>query len=148
VSIQDIIAAKQRSMLPFRLIKGAAVLGRLWRENLRCLEGWAGGCLCPAPTNFCIVKNRWLALLKELHGGLPYGLDGSESYLILEAMTQRMFEATGLTMQVEVPGAKVPIRVGASGTTLKTISDLSELDGTADYGFALRSVLKIQEVLS
>lgn len=145
-SIQATIAAKQRAMLPQRLVNGAAVLGRLWRENVRCLGNWSGVCPCQTKTDFCSVKAKWLGLLKEFHGALPYELSGTEGYLVLEAMTVKMFEATGLTILIARPGDRVPLRIGPKGTDFQTIIDLAAIDDDAVQAVALDAVVKLQEV--
>ncbi len=146
-TIQETIAAKQRAMIPPRLARGAEVLGRLWRENVRCISAWAGICPCQNPNDFCKSKLKWLGLVRELHGGkLPYGLSGTEGFLVLECMDQKMFDASGLTILKAVPGARVPIRVGRNGTCLQTILDLAALEGTPDYAPAVEAVVRIQEV--
>jgi hypothetical protein len=153
-SIQATIAAKQRAMLPQRLTNGAAVLGRLWRENIRCLGSWSGLCPCPAPTDFCGAKAKWLGLIRELCGGPPYEtpwnspevLSGTEGYLVLELMSRKMIEATGLTIRIARPGDRVPLRIGPKGTDFQTVIDLAAIDDDAVQAVALDAVVKLQEV--
>jgi hypothetical protein len=145
-SIQDVIAAKQKAMIPQRLSTGAAVLGRLWRDGVRCRSEWSGVCPCAEPNDFCASKAKWLGLLREYHGGLPYGLSGAEGYLVLEAMTTGMFEATGLTLLVARPGDRVPLRIGPKGTDFQTLIDLAAIDDDAVQAVALDAVVKLQEV--
>lgn len=146
-TIQETIAARKRAMIPPRLAKGAAVLGRLWRENVRCLGQWSGICPCPAPNDFCLSKRKWLGLVRELHGGkYPHELAGHEGFLVLECMDAAAFEASGLTILKTVPGARSPIRVGRNGTCLQTILDLAALEGTPEYAGAVEAVVRIQEV--
>jgi len=146
-SIQETIAARKRAGLPPRLTKGAAVLGRLWRENVRCVSQWAGICPCPAPNDFCLVKKKWLGLVKEYYGGkYPHNLSGCEGFLVLECMDQAQLDASELTILRSVPGAPVPIRVGRNGTCLQTILDLAALEGTDVHAEAVAAVVKIQQV--
>lgn len=146
-TIQETIAAKQRTMIPTRLVRGAEVLGRLWQAGIRCRSEWSGVCPCDPPNDFCLSKKKWLGLVRELHGGkYPHDLAGHEGFLVLDCMDEKMFEASGLTILKAVPGARVPIRVGRKGTCLQTILDLAALEGTADYAAAVESVVRIQEV--
>jgi len=146
-SIQDAIAAKQKMMIPQRLVRGAEILGQLWRGGVRCVSEWSGICPCQTPNDFCTAKKRWLGLVRELHDGkYPHNLSGSEGFLVLECMDQKMFDATELTILKTVPGARAPIRVGRNGTCLQTFLDLAALEGTADYAVALESIVRIQEV--
>jgi hypothetical protein len=146
-SIQEIVAARKRAMIPPRLAKGAAVLGRLWREGVRCRSEWSGVCPCEAPNDFCLSKRKWLGLVLEMYGGqYPHGLTGCEGFLVLECMDERCFEASGLTILKTVPGARAPIRVGRKGTCLQTILDLAALEGTPEYAGAVEAVVRIQEV--
>lgn len=153
-SIQETIAAKKRAMIVPRLIKGAGVLGRLYREGIYCLSQWSGLCPCPAPTDFCCAKLKWLGLIRELCGGPPYEtpwnspqvLSGTEGYLVLELMSRKMFEATGLTIRTARPGDRVPLRIGPKGTHFQTIIDLAAIDDDAVQAVALDAVVKLQEV--
>jgi hypothetical protein len=149
-SIQAIIASKKKAMIPARLEKGAAVLGRLWQEEVRCLSGWSGICPCESPNDFCLGKKKWLSLVKELYDGkYPYGLSGTEGFLVLECMTERMFIASGLTIVKNVPGAQAPIRIGRKGTVFQTILDLESIyeSDPAVYNDAVQAVVKIQAIL-
>ena len=149
-SIQDIIKARKNSMIPSRLAKGAAVLGRLWQEGVRCVSAWSGVCPCESPNDFCLGKKKWLGLVKELYDGkYPHGLSGAEGFLVLECMTEAMFVASGLTIVRSVPGSQVPIRIGRKGTSFQTILDLESIyeSDPAVYNDAVQAVVKIQAVL-
>jgi hypothetical protein len=147
-SIQDTIAAKQKAMIPSRLVKGAEILGKLWREKNRCVSEWSGICPCDPKRTFCVAKRKWLDLVLELNDGkYPHNLSGNEGFLVLECMDEKAFEASGLTILKELPGARSPIRIGKNGTCLQTILDLQALEGTPDYAGAVEAVIKIQEVL-
>ncbi len=150
MSILDRIEAAKKSAIPQRLIQGAAVLGKLWREQIRCISEWSGPCPCPAPNDFCEAKKKWLGLVRELHDGkYPAGLSGTEGFLVLECMTEEMLTASGLTILKEVPGARSLIRVGRNGTCLQTILDLQEIleKEPESYADAVESVVRIQEIL-
>lgn len=147
MSIQDTIKAKQKAMIPKRLLKGAEVLGELWRSGVRCVSEWSGICPCPTPTDFCEAKKRWLTLVREYHDGkLPYELAGTENLLVLECMDEKMFEATGITILIALPGARAPIRVGRKGTTGQTIVDLKMIPEGPERQEAIEAVIKIQAV--
>lgn len=146
----EIIAERKKAMIRPRLEKGAEILGRLWQDGTRCVSEWSGICPCPAPNDFCISKLKWLGLVRELHDGkYPHGLAGTEGFLVLECMTDKMFEVSGLTILKEVPGARSLIRVGRNGTCLQTILDLQEIreKEPENYAAAVESVVRIQEVL-
>jgi hypothetical protein len=158
-SIQDTIKEKQRAMLPTRLLRGAGVLGDLWRSGLRCAGGWSPDCPLEAGENdFCVAKKRWIALYLEHaeHVKLDTAwilFPASNRFAVIEAMSVRQFEATGLTALVEVPFSTKPVRVGKKGTDWRTVVDLGLVwngdptkDNT-DYITALKSVEMIQGVL-
>lgn len=147
MTIQETIAAKQRLMTPQRLARGAEVLGRLWREGVRCLGQWSKVCPCPEKNDFCTSKIKWLDLLLEFGGGkLPYDLSGTEGFLVLECMDARMFEASGLTILLALPGCRAPLRIGRKGTCGQTILDLVAIPDGPDRVDAIEAVVKIQEV--
>ena len=145
-SIQETIALKKKAILPSRLLAGAKVLGEFWREGVHCRSGWSGICPCDEKTDFCLAKARWLCILEELYDGLPYGLSGNEGYLVLEAMTVKMFNATGLTIKIARPGDRVPLRIGPKGTDFATIIDLAAIDDEVELAVAHDTVVKLQEV--
>ena len=153
-TIQETIAARKRAMTVPRLIKGAEVLGRLWRDGTRCRSEWSGICPCEAPNDFCVVKKKWLGLVRELCGEQPYAtpwnaphvLSGNEGFLVLELMSRKMFEATGLTIKTARPGDRVPIRIGPKGTDFQTVIDLATIDDDAELAVAHDAVVKLQEV--
>jgi hypothetical protein len=138
--------AWRRGNLRSRLLRGAKVLGELWRSGARCAAEWSAVCPCDPQGIFCKAKERWVKIYGELHGQEEVAWlrrDGGRFGLLL-AMTVRQCEATGLTLLVEVPGGKEPIRVGAKGTSWETLLDLAALRSTPDYNDALGAVLKIQ----
>lgn len=142
----DRIEAAKKSALPSRLLRGAEILGRLYRGGQRCLSGWARICPCPTPTEFCQAKVKWVGVADEYYGGPPFGLAGHEPYYVIEAMLVSQFRATGLTVLVEVPGGTAPIRVGVRGTTWKTIADLAALqDDDAALAVGVDAVIKLQK---
>lgn len=146
MSTEDRIEAVKKSALPGRLLRGAEILGRLWRDGQRCLSGWARICPCPTPTDFCQAKVKWVAINDEYYGGPPFGLAGHEPYYVIEAMKVSQFRATGLTALVELPGAAESLRIGVKGTTWKTLVDLAALqDDDAALAVAVDAVVKLQK---
>jgi hypothetical protein len=144
-TIQERVLFAQRSGIPTRLLHGAEVLGRLWREKVRCKSGWASGCSCEPPTDFCAVKAKWVALYIEYTGFENSGwLAFNEPFGVIEAMSVRQFEATGITVRVELPGASVPLLVGPKGTWWKTVSDLGAIDDVVDRQIALDAAMRFQ----
>lgn len=152
--ILDRIEAVKRSAIPDRLIKGAEVLGRLWRKGVRCVSLWSGICPCSQKNDFCTAKTKWLGIVREFYGGPPYALpwnfpyvlSGTEGYFLLEAMSRKMFEATGLTIRIARPEDGVPIRIGPRGTNFQTIIDLAALqDDDAVLAVAVDAVIKLQK---
>jgi hypothetical protein len=144
----DRLTQLQNEGLDDRLKQGAAYLGRLWRAGTRCRDSWVGQCPCGDQANpFCRAKERWISLLLERHSGSwPYGLTGREPFSMVEAMTVSMFEASGLTAIVELPGATKPIRVGPKASAWQTVSDLGRTTPGEDRKEALEAVEKIQKV--
>jgi len=144
----DRIEEVRRSGLKSRLLRGSAILGKLWHEGVRCKAGWSMKCPCgDGETEFCGAKGKWIGILRDYHrDSWPYGLTGSEPFFVVEAMTASMFDASGMTIRIETPeGAE--LRVGPKGTDWKTIFKLTELQGTADYQEAIEAVVAIQTVL-
>lgn len=148
----DRIAEQKHKMLPTRLEKGAEVLGRLWKAQIRCGGGWGRSCPCgSAQTDFCTTKAKWLALLLEYHGGeLPYGLTGQEENLIgilllWEGLTGSMLDASGMTVLVDLGGRK-PVKFGQKWTKLDTLVGLQDMPLGPDRDQALEAVIKTQEV--
>lgn len=147
MSIQEEIALKQKAMIPTRLVRGAEILGRLWREGVRCISAWSGICACQNPGNFCIAKKRWLDLVREFHGGkYPHELAGHEGLLVLECMDAKMFEASGLTIVLEVPPKRAVLRIGKKGTTGQTVLDLVAIPAGEERDAAIEAVVRIQQV--
>lgn len=164
-SIQETIKERQRAMLPSRLLRGAEVIGTLRRTGQFCTGGWSPGCSCSPKSDFCVAKERWIALYGEYAAWK--GVDtawmlspATNRFALIEAMTVRQFEATGLTALVEVPFCEKPIRVGPKGTIWGTIVDLGVIwngesltgDNTdyskTDYIEALKAVEKLQGAFS
>jgi hypothetical protein len=153
-ALERVLEVQKQNLFP-RLGKGAGILGELYREGQRCLSGWSRICPCPEPTGFCLAKKKWIGLVEEYYGGMPFGLSGYEPFYVIEAMTVSQFRQSGLTATVEVPcgivkdtslGMRTTIRVGVHGTTWKTIVDLSDLqDDDAALAVGVDAVVKLQK---
>jgi hypothetical protein len=148
----DRIAELKRNAIPTRLEKGAEVLGRLWKAQIRCGGGWGQACPCgSAQTDFCKTKAKWLALLQEYHGGeLPYGMTGQEENLIgilmlWEGLTGGILDVSGMTVMVDLGGRK-PVKFGQKWTKLETLVQLQSMPLCPDRDQALEAVIKMQEV--
>jgi hypothetical protein len=146
-TIQETIAAKQKAMIPTRLVRGAEVLGQLWRDGVRCGGQWSIVCVCQTPNDFCACKKKFLGLVRELYDGkYPHDLSGCEGLLVLECMDARMFEASGLTIVLEVPPKRALLRVGRKGTVGQTILDLVAIPAGEERDAAIEAVVRIQQV--
>lgn len=114
-----------------RLIKGAGILGSLWREGNRCGAGWSGICVCVSVKSFCLGKKKWLGLLREFHdGGYPHGLSGSEGFLILECMDEAMLEAAGLRILKVLPPARALLRIKSEENAFSEILKAAQSDAS------------------
>lgn len=143
----DRIEQVRRTGLKSRLVNGARVLGNYWRRGVRCSAGWSMKCPCgDGATEFCGAKVKWVDILRDHHGDVwPYGLEGTEPFFVIDAMSRSMSEASGLTIKIEYPGHP-PILVGPKGTDWRTIGQLSEIQDTPDFSDAMEAVLMIQTV--
>ena len=143
----DRIAQLQKSAIGLRLDRGAEILGRFWREGIRCKSEWRSGCTCGLEeTDFCRAKMKWIALYIE-HVGFNNAswLAFNEPFGVIEAMTVRQALSTGLTFQVKNDMTPTPIKVGPKGTDWKTLIDLAQLDSD-DLEQGIAAVLAIQAV--
>jgi len=145
----DRVAQIQRSNTPARLLKGAENLGAAWRAGQRCLSGFSRICPCANPTDFCLIKLKWVQIAEEYYGGQPFGLAGHESYYVIDAMTISQFRATGLTAVVEIPMGPVSgekIYIGPKGTHWGTIANLAQFqDDDAALAVAIDAIVKLQK---
>jgi hypothetical protein len=112
-----------------RLVKGAAVLGTLFRKKIVCASGWRYvACSCEPKTEFCKARALWIDLLtKEIvAGGRDPGLvgdagegvvrvDDDHEFALVLMMTSAEFEASGLTLHLDFPEIGV-VKVGPKGT--------------------------------
>jgi hypothetical protein len=127
--VTDTATEKPKPPAAERLLKGAAVLGTLWRKNVRCPEAWKSHeCKCEPKTEFCKARSLWLNLLVQeiVAGSRDPGMvgeagadtvrwdDDSEFAMVL-MMTSAEFEASGLTLHLDFPEIGV-VKVGPKGT--------------------------------
>src|SRR5574342_1138932 len=149
-SSADRISEIKKSDPPSRLLKGAENLGAAWRAGQRCLSGLSRICPCQTPTDFCLIKQKWISIAYEYYGGPPFGLSGYEPFYLIEAMTASQLRATRFDVIVELPstvGAGDRIRIGPGGTNWQTLLDLAALqDDDAALSVAIDAVVKLQKV--
>lgn len=157
-AVSDRIELAKRSVIPARLLRGAEVLGRLWRDEGKPPCGWKAVCDCKSKLEFCAAKLKWVDLAREYYQGDPWGLRGDEPFYMIEAMTNSQFKATGLTALVQVPTSFVEdehgavgvkeseiIKIGAQGTDWGTLVDLGSIQNENERWTAVNAVLRIQE---
>jgi hypothetical protein len=142
--ILDRIEELRRGGIKDRLARGAGILADLWRQGIRCGNGWKKDCVCPAKNEFCAAKNKWVGLLVDHHAAVPYGLTGAEDFFVIEAMTPTMIKASGLVVLVEVPGARKPLKLGGDVQTWDIFPELEVMDPDNVPGF-LETVVRLQE---
>ena len=134
--------------MPGRLLKGAEVLGRLWKSDIRCKDGWRRGCGCHGlATDFCHAKLKWLDIRLRFQPGLleEWEMTGEEEYFVVEAMMLKQFEASGITAVVGAPGVEGQIRFGTKGTYWWTLLDLALTVPGEDREQTWKDVVKIQK---
>jgi hypothetical protein len=115
-----------------RLIKGAGVLGRLFRQGKFCQNGWGQACTCPQPTEFCLAKLKWISLAL---GDPGRDVLVSSPFYVLELMKCSEADALGLEVTVNFEGIGV-ISVGKGGqipwgTLARYASEERAADGRA-----------------
>lgn len=142
----DRIEELRRGGIKDRLAKGARIMIDLWRSGVRCGNGWKKDCVCPVKNEFCLSKNKWVGLLAEHHAGIPYGLTGEEPFFIIEAMTPRLIQASGMVVLVEVPGARKPIKFGGKVESWDLLPELGVMDPD-NVPALLETVVVMQEKL-
>jgi hypothetical protein len=122
------------AVLRGRLVRGAEILGSLWRSGVRCEKKFALTCSCPAPTKFCRAKKLFSDLWKTaVDNGWRrpdwQEIRGDDPHCILFMMNAVEFEATGLNFCVEHPMLG-KVKVGPKGISIRGLKDLSELSET------------------
>jgi hypothetical protein len=127
MTAEERIAEVQKSAIPARLLNGAPILGKLWRDRQRCSGGWSALCPCDdeKETLFCQAKERWVGLLREFNPPGLAELHEADPFFIIKAMTVSMFEASQLTATISIPGTEKPIKVGPGMTALSTLISLA-----------------------
>lgn len=148
-SIQETIEQKRKDMIPGRLLKGAKVLGDIFREGQRCTGNWSRDCWCQKRTDFCEAKSRWLELLRELAPPEWLELTGNDPHFIILCMNEEMLNASGLTLKIQGPPGLPPILIGKKGTFFQTLIDIiaAAPTGSVDQGSAWMTVVQVQEQL-
>jgi hypothetical protein len=93
-----------------RLMKGARIIGELWRLKERCPKGFAAEeCVCEKKTRFCKAKSQWLDL------ALIDAREPIEGEYDLALMMKGLeWDATGLTLKWDLEGVGL-INVGTKG---------------------------------
>lgn len=121
-------------MTPARLLRGATVLGQIWRAGHRCAGGWSRSCDCEAPTPFCQAKAKWIALLDSLPSGhvRDWAKRDDGPLFVVEAMTIAELEASGLTVFVLGPQGQPLAFGGPNGTCWQTLRDLMKAPEATD----------------
>jgi len=95
--------------LPDRLLCGAGVLGRLYRDGERCASwGWGAACTCPGKTEFCKAKVKWVGLAKQTGREI-----GNGQFDVVLAMTTQELEQLKVVLLVELKDGR-RVRVGAN----------------------------------
>ncbi len=145
MSSLDRVAQIQKAAIPARLRKGAEILGRLWRDGHRC--SWSAVCGCGTAANdFCQSKLKWFGLFQETHPDCDFSaVSGCPWFLVEVMVVDGYWPETGLTAQIQMPGAERPIKVGPKGTMPDTIFELCSLPDH-DRAAALQAVVRIQAV--
>ena len=141
--------------IPERLKKGAEILGKLWREGVRCGEDWsvlcpadnpleATDCFCEPKNKFCLAKKQWLSLViddprEEFHG--PLGIREIEQgpFGILMTMRGTEWDATGVTVQFDFPG------IGLHGIGPKGIMSRGDLIKLFKEPSTLSAIIKLMK---
>jgi len=89
-----------------RLLRGAEMLGRLWKGDFRrCESGWSPMCSCERRSDFCQAKELWIRL--ALEDGRQ--IDEFSPMAIIEAMKVSEIKAAGLTLSVQFPSGTVDV---------------------------------------
>lgn len=122
------------------------MLGKLWRERGEkgaCAQAWDIGasCACPKgekPSPFCRARTRWIELAVEAGREIVEGEWG-----LVYSMTASEWDATGLTLKVDIPEAGGLVSVGSKESI--SMADLAYL-AMSGKKEGLRDVLAIQRV--
>jgi hypothetical protein len=123
-----------------RLLEGAKVLGQLWQKYKGCAKAWdvSEVCACLAdqkPSPFCRARTRWLTLALEAGREVVDGEWG-----LFYSMTASEWDATGLTIKIELLDIGGVVAVGPAGAvTMRGLAQIAEKGGKE----GLRGALKI-----
>lgn len=128
--------------LKMRLMKGASVLAKLWREGKRCASrGWAPACECvpDQKTKFCGAKMFWVSLATQ-DGREVRENEGWGIFLAMRAKELEAVESSGLTLVIEHPDHG-RIRIGKKGEA--SIQDFVRLVDAPDGVDGFLKILKV-----
>lgn len=97
------------------------MLGEIWRaKDPSCACGW-GWCSCAPPGRWCRNKRLWRKLAEEagrtIHES-PFG--------VVESMTCREADASGVTVQADLFGKKIMVGGAAGNLSWLDLCGLSE----------------------
>jgi hypothetical protein len=119
-----------------RLLNGARLFGNLFRRGQMTACGWFLGCQCPQLMGeWCRAKLLWIRLALEEGRSLEAGEFG-----LVESFTASEFEASGVTLAVDVPGVGIVKVGGAKGTMpLKSAPMMGGIEGLKSVTNVLRA---------
>lgn len=123
-----------------RLVNGARLLGNLFRRKAATPCGWSlcgSGIQCGHPDEWCRAKRLFIRLALESGRTLEAGEFG-----LAESFTLSEFEASGITLAVDVPEVGV-IKVGGEkgGIPLRMLPEMKMdgIDGLKSVAMVLRA---------
>jgi len=128
-----------------RLLKGATLLGEIWRSGVRCADGWRvmaedggalapdGFCRCPEKSRFCKARGLWI----EIAVADGRDVEPGEFGLAL-MMTASEWDASGLTLYLKDFAKIKDFAVGPKGQI-----SMEELGKVAQVPDSLPSVLAL-----
>lgn len=138
-------AVQDPAVLHARLVKGAGHLGTLWREGTRCRGAWGSICVCDKPSAFCVVKKKWLGLVRELNSGVyPYNLAGYEGFLVLECMDEEMLEVSGIKIVKTGPTGRALSRFVRDRNPFQDVVDAAPIEGSDPS--EMGSLVRVQDI--
>lgn len=132
---------QQKRQLPLkeRLLKGAEILGNLWRKSEeRCSAGWSlDPCTCEPKKKFCMARLQWLTLSIEAERELHEGSDG-----LARSMTSEEWDKTKLSFKMDKDGVG-EFKVGTAPECVMSMTDLTKLSSAPQV---LDSIIKVMRI--
>lgn len=121
-----------------RLLNGARLLGNLFRRKAATACGWSlcgSGVLCDHPDEWCKARRLWVRLALESGRSLEAGEFG-----LAESFTVSEFEASGITLVVDVPEVGT-IRVGGAkgAIPIRSVTEMGGAEGLKSVVMVLRA---------